>query len=466
MPAPIAADLALSLSDPVPGAFVLSSTTFDLATVGYVAEERFLSGHANAFETPEPRNDDGFWTVAANAEAAFTTRLVIYRPSDPAKFSGTVLVEWINVSPATDVAPVWMWAHREMIRAGHIWIGISVQRAGLEGGGFYQGPAPPLKQADPQRYAKLALPGDAFAFDIYARATRHLRAAIGRDLLHAYIPRRFLSIGASQSAMCLVSYINGFANLHGLFDGYFLSGRVGGAFSLSGQPPAGEGAVRIRTDLNAPLIVVQSETDVAGKRSFFAARQDDTEKFRLWEIAGAAHLDTYNIRAFAIDSGLLPLDALATAYAPTDQFAGMDLGRQINCGPQQHYVLQAALAHLDTWSGGGPAPPKAERLSVISVDPPHFDLDAHGNAKGGVRTPWMDAPRAVLSGFWRPDVSPPSSMFGRTEPFTAAKLDALYAGGDADYRAKFAAATRRAVEAGFILGADEAEIIALSAYAA
>lgn len=35
-----------------------------------------------------------------------------------------------------------------------------------------------------------------------------------------------------------------------------------------------------------------------------------------------------------------------------------------NAGPQQHYVAQAALDHLDRWAAGGDAPPSAPRIDL------------------------------------------------------------------------------------------------------
>ena len=88
---------------------------------------------------------------------------------------------------------------------------------------------------------------------------------------------------------------------------------------------------------------------------------------------------------------------------PTTLF-GMKMDSPMNSGPQQHYVLQAALDHLDRWAAGGAPPPSAPRLEITDeVDGVSaFALDDQGNVRGGVRTPWVDAPSAVLSGL-RPE---------------------------------------------------------------
>jgi len=43
---------------------------------------------------------------------------------------------------------------------------------------------------------------------------------------------------------------------------------------------------RIRTDLSVPVLTFQTETDLpAGLLGYVDARQDDSTRFRLWEVA-------------------------------------------------------------------------------------------------------------------------------------------------------------------------------------
>jgi len=81
---------------------------------------------------------------------------------------------------------------------------------------------------------------------------------------------------------------------------------------------------------------------------------------------------------------------------------------------------------------------------------------------GGIRSPWVDVPTAKLSGIGQAGPGF-ARLFGSTEPFTQAKLAELYPGGRDDYLKKFNKALTSAVQAGFILPADEAEISALAA---
>ena len=48
--------------------------------------------------------------------------MVIYRPINAAKFNGTVVVEWLNVTAGQDLPNGWTMAHNEFIRHG---VGVS-----------------------------------------------------------------------------------------------------------------------------------------------------------------------------------------------------------------------------------------------------------------------------------------------------------------------------------------------------
>ena len=110
--------VAMSSVTPVTGKPKLLLGAYDIASVGYTANEYFISGSARAYgEGPLP-------------EAEYTTRIVALTPTDSSKFNGTVLVEWLNVSGGIDAPAVWFMAHREMIREGYAYIGVSAQKGG------------------------------------------------------------------------------------------------------------------------------------------------------------------------------------------------------------------------------------------------------------------------------------------------------------------------------------------------
>ena len=54
-------------------------------------------------------------------------------------------------------------------------------------------------------------------------------------------------------------------------------------------------------------------------------------------------------------------------------------------------------------------------------------------------------------------------LFGRTEPFDAATLSALYPGGASEYLERFTASLDAAIAAGFLLADDREEILGVAA---
>ena len=451
----------------------IAATTFDLGTVGYRQDEFFLSGTAAAFGSNAALASDGAWSVAPAASAAFKTRIVVWRPEDPARFDGTVVVEWLNVSAGADAAPDWIFLHRHAIREGMAWVGVSAQQVGVQGGTtILRTPsARGLTTLDPERYGSLVHPGDSFSYDIFTQAGLALRPATdgsgasgsaGTRPLGDLVVERLIAIGESQSAFRLTTYINAVDPIARVYDAYLVHARGGGSAALSETPQPALPAPTptfFRSDLRVPVLCVESETDLL-TLGYLPARQPDSDRFRLWEMAGTAHADVYTIRVGAIDDGRRSPTELAAAWAPTAAAApGMTFAKPINAGPQ-HWVLNAALHRLERWLRDGTPPPAAPRLEVEPGPPPALALDANGNARGGIRTPHLDVPTATLSGLGQEGAGF-ARLFGTTAPFDAVKLAALYPTPSA-YLDAFARATQAAVDAGFILDADAAEIQAIA----
>jgi hypothetical protein len=469
-------DETARLSGPVSGTPGIIMAGFDLADVGYLLEEFFLESTAASFEAAGPAGPDGFWPVRPAGRAPFVTRMVVCRPADHGAFTGTVILEWLNVSAGFDAPAYWMLTHRQIVRAGWAWVGLSAQRVGIDGGGIFDTGGdrprrmglPALKESDPERYGGLSHPGDAFCFDIFSHAARAVRAGAVPGLGRAEC---LLGAGQSQSAIHLVTYVNAVlptlqpgAACHG----YLIGSRSGSAAPLSGwdgQLRSGPPDARVRTDLRVPVLTVQTETDVTGLLGGITARQPDSDRLRWWEIAGASHADTYILGASFSDSGRLDPAELARLTAPTAAPLGISCPEPVNSGLQHHYVAQAAVAHLDQWARGGPPPPPSPRLETAPDDPMRLVTDGSGIARGGIRTGWVDAPVAALSGLTQDGAEGVAVLFGATRAFSDAELARRYPGGRDDYAAAFLAATVRAVTDGFLLAADADEIVAVATVA-
>ena len=83
-------------------------------------------------------------------------------------------------------------------------------------------------------------------------------------------------------------------------------------------------------------------------------------------------------------------------------------------------------------------------------------------ARGGIRTPWVDVPTAVMSGLGQSGETF-AMLFGRTEPFDDATLSTLYPGGKAEYLDRFTASLDATIAAGFLLADDREEILEVAA---
>src|SRR5215217_1129216 len=101
---------------------------------GYVEEEYFLSGQATAYEPVGDLSSDGRWAVQRADAAAYRTRVIVRRPADPAAVSGTVVVEWFNVTAGVDADPAFGLLHPVLLGAGHAHVAVSAQQVAIRGG--------------------------------------------------------------------------------------------------------------------------------------------------------------------------------------------------------------------------------------------------------------------------------------------------------------------------------------------
>jgi hypothetical protein len=442
----------LTISGPVPAGMKkpFTATSADLPAFGYSEKEFFIEGGATAYTLPGGMTMDGKWTLMEASKAAFKTRLIVRRPIDASKFNGTVVVEWLNVSGGADGDPGFMYNSDLILREGYAYVGVSAQAVGVMGGGFSLGGAGavPLVMYDPERYGTLKHPGDAYSFDIFSQAGQAIRTPGKADVLEGLKPQRLIAYGESQSAMRMVSYVNGVHPLVHRYDGFFIHSRgasgvpfeeAAGGISLGGF--GGGGAALIRDDIEEKVFQFQTETDVTGMLAFLPARQPDTEKLRTWEVAGTAHADQF----------ILDFNA-SMATEGAIQCAGA------NTGPQ-YRVIRAGLHSLNVWMTDGPEP---ARGAVLSTDASGKSMkDENGNSIGGVRSPDVDVPTKMLSG--DPAASGGGSLFcflfGSTTPFTADQLMKLYPTHDA-YVTKVKESAGKLRQAGFLLEPEESGFVA------
>jgi len=412
-----------------------------LTTYGYEEQEYFASGTAYTFKaTSEP--SDGRWSIRPTTKASYRTRILVRRPTDAANFNGTVVVEWMNVSSG-ESAPDWTYLNPYLMQDGYAYVAVSAQALGVNGGGSVLGavkgaPTGGLIQNEPARYGTLHHPGDQYALDMFAQIGNALRSN-GSPALGGLTPTHIVAVGESQSAYYLTTFADAIQPVTHTFDGIFIHSRFAGAAPLNGNlttKAQGPQNLRIRTDLNIPVFMFETQTDVI-QFDYAVAQQPNTTRIRTWEVAGTSHADAYQLGSYV---------SILGCKAP------------LNDGPQ-HYVVQAAFAAFNKWVDDGTPPPSPPPFKLVRTKPPKLALDAHGNVIGGVRTPDVDVPVSILSGAPAPGASAICSLFGQTIAFSPATLTSLYQTKN-NYLAKFTASLNKAIKGGYVLAADRSALLA------
>lgn len=408
----------------------------DISQKGYVEEEYFIEGVAPRYRVVGEQGRDGKWTLEEREPSAYKTRFVVHRPTDPAKFNGTVIVEWGNVSSGYEMV---LADGLELYDAGFVFVLATVQPAAITG--FVNKPQG-LLAWDPERYGSLHIESDGASYGIFtqiARAVGRERTAAGPDPLAGLEVKHLIGIGGSQSGGRVQTYLNGVQPMEQLFDAMLPFLNAGSVCDFTDVPGHHDRSVPtdkprppifslVRDDISIPTIVLNSQTECS-PYTFFS--QPDTELLHVWEIPGAAHI-----------GGKLSLmlrrktdrDGLTNSLEVYRPFPISDMLWQPS--------LSAALLQLNRYLNGTGALrtyPRIQRSSGAN-----YAVDEHENVKGGIRLPELEVPTASY-----PPVSLRMGLGGAMLHFSAEKLKALYPTHE-DYVQKVAAAVQAALEADVI----------------
>ncbi len=189
-------------------------------------------------------------------------------------------------------------------------------------------------------------------------------------------------------------------------------------------------------------------------------RRPDSDRapdlFRRYEVTGAGHVDPWEGLSFA--------NAADVKRAHGRVGAGPPACTPANVEPTDfptRYVFDAAWRNLDRWVRQGVAAPHATPMTLkpgaakLAPDQ-QFVLDAEGNAKGGLRTPYVDVPTArwigAKSGAFQ------CLFYGYKFPFDRAALTRLY-GDHAGYVAKVRTSAAALRKQGWLTAVDSAAIV-------
>ncbi|QSG16291.1 alpha/beta hydrolase domain-containing protein [Halapricum desulfuricans] len=395
----------------------MTATVADIDKYSYTEEEYFISGTAQQLV-----ND-------SDETASYTTRVLVYRPSGPSQFNGTLAINWANVTEGNDVPFSFANKFDYAMREGYVLVIASVQKVGADA----------LREWDPERYAAISHPGDAYSYDIFSQLIQAFRARPrpDPDPIAKLNVRNVIAMGISQSAMYLHTYINEVQEAHDIVDGF-----IPESIPLKWFAPGSQR--RVRDDL-VPVLWVNTETEV---RNFgypgTTNPREDGGLFKLWEVAGATHTNNYSMvyrdKVNARDQGA-DVEWNPEAMRHYGEQGGSDCPS--NLFPHQ-YVHRAALHQMNRWLTRNKEAASAPRLERADNEP---KKDKFGNAVGGLRLPVVDVPVALY------ESNDCMVMRGRTEQFDGETLHELYPTHD-EYVRKMQSAVDAAVEGGWLVEND------------
>jgi hypothetical protein len=238
--------------------------------------------------------------------------VLVRRPRDAARFSGTLVVEPLHFYPIT---PIFMYTSQYIMRSGHAWACVVSPKTSLDLN---------VKPANPERYASLhieaePLPPEAAGLNFLAvpstadtgvywweqldrqnRAANAILAQVGAALGASSGPfegpgvRHVLLAGHSYTGYVTTRFIREAHDSLRLADG----SPVFHGFFPAGWPTAPFGACDV------PIVQVNMEGDLCAENSVphrtqyagLAYRRPDSDapgdRFRLYELAGVAHTST------------------------------------------------------------------------------------------------------------------------------------------------------------------------------
>jgi hypothetical protein len=360
-----------------------------------------------------------FVSGTANGEP-YKTRIVIRTPIDESRFSGTILAESMHPS-----GNAWMFhfTHRYTMDSGHI--GVEIVTSGM----------PLFFDHNEPRYRDLKF-DNAQTSEIIAQVGALLKSSEPGNPLNGLPVRNLILAGTSASAGVLIRYlpvhmVYRMPDMNPIYDGFL--------------PTSNASEIQ---KIDVPMIQIPTMTEVHDGTSVL--RQDGDapgDQFRVYETAGIAHLDARDVEAFRPNPCARPINMhpIGTGYS-------------------------VALHHLVQWVDKGVVPPRADRILIdrnVSNDGSMMALDAHGNVRGGVRSPYVNVPTATY-GVRNEGAKPyPSNLHpwadrgadgieflcrlaGYQIDFTPNELRALY-GNTAAYREMLEQSIEELIDAGWLL---------------
>lgn len=419
----------------------------DLAKAGYIEEEYLISGTANVYDWLA----DGSVAVKG-PNNPYTTRLVVRRPADAARFNGTAIVEIPNIARRFDWPMIWGFSHEYWMEQGYAWVQIGMPASVAS-----------MKKFDPARYGSLGFentskvcPGeseDGMRYDMISQVAAAIKSnQPGMPLAGLNVARAFLTTQDTG----MVTYINAIhsqARLAGgkpTYDGYVIKVlNAPGVINSCSRPVPANDPRRMLKGVDVPTIAVMAQGEVEGMLWSRKPDSDDPAgRHRRYEYAMASHIDKWAYTGLASFPDQTKVgNAQGTPDWPFTARCEPEIVLQDE--KLLSYAFNTAFAHLNRWVKDGVAPPKGARMDVDANG--KLILDEFGIGKGGIRSPYSDVPVArylTASGG-----GGNCREFGSTHPLKFSEMTKLY-GSPEGYTQKMNAAVDRMLKDGWVTESD------------
>src|SRR2546428_5848867 len=264
-----------------------TTPAMDLSKLGYVEEEFIVTGTANVYDWAA----DGTLSVKT-PNAPYGTRILVRRPKDAARFSGSVMVELLFPARRFDWSMMWGFSHDYVTEHGDAWVGISLPAV-----------ADGLKKFNPTRYAAVSFANptpnapcgnsparaseEGLRWDMISQVGALLKSNAAGPLGGLRVQALYLTTQGSDVA----TYANAIhANLENgkpVYDGYLLKAGFNMArISQCATAPAANDPRQVIKNVGVPVIEVAAQGEIIG--ATLASRRpgsdEPNDRFRLYEV--------------------------------------------------------------------------------------------------------------------------------------------------------------------------------------
>jgi hypothetical protein len=420
-----------------------------VSKLGYVAKEYLVSGRDNVYApvsmadalSMSSRNNvrdlavhSSYTPTLIRRNVRYTTRIVVYLPKNPAKFSGNVVVEITHPAGGGQLI---VWSVLSGFFTSHGDAYVAIQHPITFGS---------LRVADPARYGSLYASSPTQLWGMVTQIGALIRSQNAENPLRGYRVRHLYLTGYSYTGVATSSYADYYHDQARLKSGKpIFSGYLPFANSMYVKP------------LDVPVIRVNTQSDFNSFDGTRNRRHDSNGgrlgRYRLYEVAGASHVNAspkVQPSASPPREVKLPQPPGLPNFPVKKCLDSFPRGARKNNVPL-NYVLEQAFVDMYRWVDHGVPPP---RVPFIKTDAKGNTLiGRNGNAEGGLRLPELAVPAdtyGVGTGM--------CFLFGYRVPFSRAKMKALY-GTPQLYVKAIEAAAHNDVKAGLISSAAAAAIV-------